>query len=68
MNKTYVTIQGDTWDLVAYKNYGTSLVMHKIIEANLEHIDTVVFRAGTELTLPELDLTNKKAGSPPWVR
>ena len=49
---TYTTIQGDTWDGIAYKLYGDEGYMKDLIEANLDHADTLVFSSGTELACP----------------
>ena len=56
MLDTYITISGDTWDIVAYKVYGNEMYMDMLIKANIEHKDTYIFPAGVELTLPEIDL------------
>lgn len=54
MAGTYKTIQGDTWDLIAYKVYGSEKYMRYLIEANWEHIDVLKFSSGTELAVPDL--------------
>lgn len=54
MAKTYTTIQGDTWDLIAYKVYGEEKYMRYLIEANWPLIDTLVFSAGTVVKVPDL--------------
>jgi phage tail protein X len=54
MASTYTTIQGDTWDLIAYKLYGDEKYMRYLVQANYPHIDTLVFSSGTVLTVPEL--------------
>lgn len=54
MARTYTTIQGDTWDLIAYKLYGAEKYMRYLIEANWEHIDVLRFSSGTVLTVPDL--------------
>ncbi len=51
---TYTTIQGDVWDLIAYKLYGDEKYMKNLIEANWKYIDTVVFSSGTVLNVPEI--------------
>lgn len=63
--KTYETIQGDTWDLIAYKLYGTESAMKYLIEANWPLIDVLIFSAGTKINAPELpeELTSDL---PPW--
>ena len=54
MPQTYTTIQGDVWDLIAYKLYGDEKYMKNLIEANWKHIDIVVFSSGTVLNVPDL--------------
>ncbi|ARD47571.1 tail protein X [Sporosarcina sp. P33] len=65
--KIYSTIQGDSWDLICYKNYGTELVMHKVMDANPHLTDIAIFGAGTLIKLPELDPTEELQDLPPWV-
>ena len=54
MSSTYTTIQGDTWDGIAYKLYGDEKYMKNLIEANWLYTDVLVFSAGVELTVPEI--------------
>ena len=51
---TYTTIQGDVWDLIAWKLYGDEKYMKNLIEANWDYIDTVVFSSGTVLNVPDI--------------
>lgn len=51
----YTTIQGDTWDLIAWKLYGEERRMKELIEANWEYADTLVFSAGANLLVPEVE-------------
>ena len=51
---TYTTIQGDTWDGIAFKLYGDESYMKDLIEANLDYADVMVFSSGTELSCPDL--------------
>lgn len=50
---SYITIQGDTWDIIALKTMGSDKLMGQLIEANIEYADTVVFGAGKKLVVPE---------------
>lgn len=50
----YTTIQGDTWDLMAYKLYGEEKHMRTLYEANWEYADILVFPSGIELVVPDL--------------
>ncbi len=54
MASTYTTVQGDTWDLIAYKLYGEEKYMKYLIEANWPLLDVLIFSSGTVLTVPEL--------------
>ena len=54
MAGTYTTIQGDTWDLIAYKLYGEEKYMRYLIEANWKYIDVFRFSSGTVLNVPDL--------------
>ena len=62
---TYTTIQGDVWDLIAYKLYGDEKYMKNLIEANWKHIDVVVFSSGTVLNVPDIP-EEEIEGVPPW--
>ena len=61
----YVTQQGDTWDLIAYKLYGEERRMKNLIEANWPLLDVLVFSSGTEITVPDLP-EEKDADLPFW--
>ena len=66
----YVTQQGDTWDLIALKLWpklGAELLMTDLIEANLEHVETVIFPANITLSVPDVELPVVKT-LPPWLR
>jgi len=54
MDDTYTTIQGDTWDMIAYRLFGDEAYMEDLIMANPSYIDTLVFSSGTVLSVPEL--------------
>lgn len=54
MAGTYKTIQGDTWDLIAYKLFGSEKYMKNLIEANWPLLDVLIFPSGIELMVPDL--------------
>lgn len=66
-DKSYTTIQGDMWDLIAYKVYGHERYMSTLIEANQAHQDVAVFPAGVTLTCPDVGIETA-AALPPWRR
>lgn len=57
--KTYRTEQGDTWDLIAlrvYPDIGGEKLMDVLMDANPEHINTVIFPANIKLNIPDADV------------
>jgi phage tail protein X len=68
--KTYRTQQGDTWDLIAYRLYpkvGREMCMGRLLEANEEHREAVIFGAGIVLEVPEIDIP-VASNLPPWKK
>ncbi len=64
---TYMTIQGDTWDIIALKTMGNEAEMGKLITANIEHADTMLFSAGVKLVIPDVEIPTDEL-LPPWKR
>ncbi|AJK27742.1 tail protein [Bacteriophage Lily] len=64
---TYTTIQGDTWSTVAYKVYQDEKLLTVLINANLDHVNTVVFSAGVRLAVPSRP-AEIPSSLPPWKR
>lgn len=64
---TYKTIQGDTWDMIAYKQLGSTDYTDRLVCANLEYAGTILFPAGVTLRLPEV-AEKQKVSLPPWKR
>lgn len=65
--RTYITVQGDTFDWIAKRVYGNEKRMDALIQANPRYVGTVAFSAGTTLNLPELTAeTLHFNGPPPW--
>lgn len=64
----YITKQGDTWDIIAYRVYGRENLMHKIIQANFGLRKNVLFPAGVKVVCPVLDLTEHDDNLPIWKR
>ena len=68
MLKEYTTIQGDTFDIVAFKVWGNEKLMHRLIQANPGYRDTVYFSAGVRLVIPEIQTPVEKGPVPPWQK
>ncbi len=62
---TYTTIQGDMWDLIAYKVYGKEAYTAKLLKANAHLKDIAIFPAGVKITCPEADAKTSSI-LPPW--
>lgn len=65
--KTYPTIQGDMWDLIAKKVYGKEAYISKLLEANEDLREIAVFPSGVEIICPEADAETSSI-LPPWRR
>ena len=54
MANIYYAEAGDTWDKIAYEQYGSEKYMEQLILANWDKLDVLVFSEGEEIILPEL--------------
>jgi len=61
----YTTIQGDMWDSIAFKVYGSENNTGSLIRANPEHAHITIFGAGEVLSIPELP-PETSSTLPPW--
>lgn len=63
----YLTIQGDTFDSISKKFYDSELLMGKIIDANPQYADVMVFEAGVKLSIPDATTDELEYSTlPPW--
>lgn len=67
MPRTYTTVSGDVWDMIAKEQLGGERYTSLLMQANPEHLNTVVFSAGVSLVLPEVT-TPIPESLPPWRR
>ena len=63
--KTYTTIQGEAWDQVSLAVWGREDLLHFLLQANPAHRDVVLFEAGVELAVPEIEIPAREI-EPPW--
>lgn len=54
MASTYTTVQGDTWDIIAKKVYGSEQYADQLMASNFELLDLFLFSSGTVVKVPEL--------------
>ena len=64
---TYTTQQGDTWDLISYRSYGSEFHTDELFKVNLQYSDIAVFSAGIVLNIPDV-ITDIPVSIPPWER
>ena len=67
MSNAYSTVQGDMWDMISYRVYGSEKYVKILLEANPEYRDVVVFPADIVLTYPTITPTDTTK-LPPWKR
>lgn len=61
----YTTVQGDTWDGIAYSELGSCGRVSDLMRRNGKHLHYLSFPAGIELELPEVE--DRPAPTlPPW--
>ncbi|MCL2588642.1 MAG: tail protein X [Oscillospiraceae bacterium] len=65
MRRTYRTVQGDMWDLIAYNQLGDTAHTDKLINLNQQYREYYIFPAGIVLALPDID-PDLPGVLPPW--
>lgn len=65
--KSYITIQGDTWDMIAKKVYGNEKCLDILMQSNFPLLDYLVFPAGIEVLIPD-KLPDRQENLPIWRR
>jgi len=65
---TCLTVEGDTWDAIAYRYYGNAYRYPPIIAANPHVPITPVLPAGVTLAVPVLPREPEPQHLPPWLR
>lgn len=63
--KQYRTVQGDTWDLIAKKQYGDEKKLDILMMNNFFLLNYVIFPAGILVDIPELP-DEAQQGWPEW--
>ncbi len=65
MSRLYTTVQGDMWDMIAYKEMGSVDYAGDLMNANSSLLNFYSFPAGIALTIP--DVAEHGASTlPPW--
>jgi len=63
---SYITNQGDTWDLIAYKLWGSEYLLPLLFESNPKHRHTLFFPGDVVLNVPDID-TAVYTQRPVWL-
>lgn len=63
---SYTTNQGETWDLIAYKLWGSEYLLPLLLEANPKHRHTLFFSGDVVLNVPDID-TAIYTPRPAWL-
>lgn len=61
------SIQGDFWDLISYRRFGSEFYMTQLVEANLDLHLIVRLNAGEVIHVPEVE-PEPISGLAPWRR
>lgn len=67
MSSMYSTMQGDMWDLISYRVYGSEMYVKNLLEANPDYRTIAVFPSGIALTCPDIPSSTSSI-MPPWKR
>jgi phage tail protein X len=64
----YITVLGDTWDLIAKKVYGDEFYADKLMDANRDLLNNFVFSEGIAVECPKFETKTAEhpAGYPEW--
>lgn len=54
------TVQGEAWDLIAKKKYGSEYDMHVLLAENPDCLDTLFFSGNKEIRIPKKEKTAVK--------
>ena len=64
----YTTRVGDTFDLVAFQIYDNEKMAFRIIEANPDYADVIIFDKSVTLRIPVFEDNSKPETLAPWRR
>lgn len=65
---THVTREGERWDALAFRYYGSAYRYDPIVRANPQVPLTLALPAGLTLRIPVLEALPTTEDLPPWLR
>lgn len=66
--REHITVEGDTFDSLALAYYNEERLASKILQANPDYCDTLIFEAGISLAIPDINTVEMPNTLPPWRR
>ena len=66
--RIYITQEGEAWDEISRKVYGTEKLMHVLLEANPDLRHHLTLPGNTRIVCPEIEPRNLPEVLPPWKR
>lgn len=66
--KEYITIDGDTFDRIAFEEYGVEEMCEYIMEFNPGYSSWVIFPVGIKLRIPLFEKEQDPRQTAPWKR
>ncbi len=66
--RTYTTQEGEAWDEIARKVYGTEKLMHVLLDANPNLRHYLTLPGNTQVVCPEVEIETVPEVLPPWKR
>lgn len=64
--KEYITKLGDTFESISFYQLGSHKYIEELINTNRNYIDTVIFKSGVSLKIPEVSTSTIVKNLPPW--
>lgn len=68
MYLTHITREGERWDQLAHRYYGSALAYERIIAANPHVALTAILPSGLTLSIPVIELEDLSEELPPWMQ
>lgn len=63
---SYITNQGDMWDLIAFKTLGSEYLLPFLLQANKQYRDVYIFSQGINIVIPDVE-TDNETDRPEWL-
>lgn len=60
--------RGDTWDTLAFSEYGEERNATTIMKANVGMCQVIMFEGGEQIKIPIITKVNSPSTLPPWRR